>query len=85
VDKLNQNGIAAQMLHYSELFPFNPRHVSTPELQKAKIIAVENNFTGQFADFFSKATGLAVNLRILKYDGRPFTSREIVDRIKDMI
>jgi len=85
VDQLNQNGIAARMIHYSELFPFNPRHVSTPELQKAKIIAVENNFTGQFADFFSKATGLAVDLRILKYDGRPFTSREIVDRIKDMI
>jgi len=85
VDQLNQNGIAARMIHYSELFPFNPRHVSTPELQKAKIIAVENNFTGQFADFFSKATGLAVDLRILKYDGRPFSSREIVDQIKGMI
>ncbi len=83
VDKLNQNGTLAQMIHYSELFPFNPQHVATEELRKAKIIAVENNYTGQFADFFSQATGLSVDQRILKYDGRPFTSREILDRIKD--
>jgi 2-oxoglutarate ferredoxin oxidoreductase subunit alpha len=85
VDKLNQNGIAAQMIHYSELFPFNPQQVATAEFRKSRIIAVENNFTGQFADFFSKATGLSVDQRILKYDGRPFTSGEIVDQIKDMI
>ena len=83
VDKLNQNGIAAQMIHYSELFPFNPQHLATAALGKSKIIAVENNFSGQFADFFSKSTGLSVDQRILKYDGRPFTSREIVDQIKD--
>lgn len=81
VNKLNQNGVSAQMIHYSELFPFNPRQIDTAELRKAKIIAVENNYTGQFADFFSKATGLSVDQRILKYDGRPFTSREIVDQI----
>jgi 2-oxoglutarate ferredoxin oxidoreductase subunit alpha len=85
VNKLNQNGIAAQMIHYSELFPFNPKQVAIAALRKAKIIAVENNYLGQFAEFFSKATGLSVDQRILKYDGRPFTSREIVDQIKDMI
>jgi 2-oxoglutarate ferredoxin oxidoreductase subunit alpha len=85
VDLLNQNGLAAQMIHYSELFPFNPQHVATAALGKSKIIAVENNFTGQFADFFSKATGLTVDQRILKYDGRPFTSQEIVTRIKEML
>ncbi|MGB5748564.1 MAG: 2-oxoacid:acceptor oxidoreductase subunit alpha [Desulfobacterales bacterium] len=85
VDKLNQNGIGTQMLHYCELFPINHRHLATAGLRKSKIIAVENNFTGQFADLFSNATGLSVDQRILKYDGRPFTSGEIVDRIKDMI
>lgn len=83
VDKLNQKGTVTRMIHYSELFPFNPRHLAAEELRKAKIIAVENNYTGQFADFFSKATGLSVNQKILKYDGRPFTAREIIDQIKD--
>jgi 2-oxoglutarate ferredoxin oxidoreductase subunit alpha len=81
VDQLNRDGLAAKMIHYSELFPFNPRHVTAEQLRKAKIIAIENNFTGQLADFFSKATGLSIDQRILKYDGRPFTSREILDQI----
>jgi 2-oxoglutarate ferredoxin oxidoreductase subunit alpha len=85
VDELNQNEIAAQMVHYSELFPFNPRHMVTAGLGKAKIIGVENNFTGQFTDFFSKTTGLSIEQKILKYDGRPFTSREIIDQVKDMV
>jgi 2-oxoglutarate ferredoxin oxidoreductase subunit alpha len=83
VDQLNQNGNFAQMIHYSEIFPFNPRHVMTEELSKIKMIAVENNYTGQFADFFSMSTGLSIGQKILKYDGRPFTSREIVDQIKN--
>ncbi len=82
VDLLNKNGTAARMIHYSELFPFNPRHVEVAKLRKSKIIAVENNFTGQFAEFFSQATGLSIDQKILKYDGRPFTAREIVDRIE---
>jgi 2-oxoglutarate/2-oxoacid ferredoxin oxidoreductase subunit alpha len=82
VDRLNQGGVAARMIHYSELFPFNSRHVPIEELKKSKIIAVENNYTGQFADLFSQATGLSVDQRILKYDGRPFTPRDISDQIK---
>jgi 2-oxoglutarate ferredoxin oxidoreductase subunit alpha len=83
VDRLNKNGIVAQMIHYSEIFPFNPQHVTAERLGKIKIIAIENNYTGQFANFFSTTTGLSIDQKILKYDGRPFTSREIVDQIKD--
>ena len=83
IDELNKKGTNAQMIHYSELFPFNPRHVVTKALEKARIIAVENNYTGQFADFFSKSTGLSIDKKVLKYDGRPFTSHEIIDEIKD--
>lgn len=81
VDILNQKGQPAQMIHYSELFPFNPQHIDIAALKKASICAVENNYTGQFADLFSQSTGLPVNQRILKYDGRPFTPGEIIDRI----
>jgi len=84
VDRLNQEGAAARMIHYSELFPFNARHVPIEELKQSKIIAVENNYTGQFADLFSQETGLPVDQRILKYDGRPFTPREITDQIEAM-
>ena len=73
------------MIHCSELFPFDFRRVAGATLGKSKIIAVENNFSGQFADLFSKATDLSVDQRILKYDGRPFTAREIVNQLEKMI
>jgi 2-oxoglutarate ferredoxin oxidoreductase subunit alpha len=82
VDSLNLEGVAARMIHYSELFPFNAGHVPMEELKKSKIIAVENNYTGQFADLFSQETGISVDQRILRYDGRPFTPRDICDQIK---
>ena len=82
VDELNTNGTTAQMIHYSELFPFNPRHIATEALEKAYIIAVENNYTGQFADFFHKETGLFIDQKILRYDGRPFTARGIIEQIR---
>lgn len=85
VERLGKAGVSAQMLHYSEIYPFNPQHISTAALKKSNIIAVENNFSGQFADFFSRETGLPVNQRILKYDGRPFTPGEIVDQVKKLI
>jgi 2-oxoglutarate ferredoxin oxidoreductase subunit alpha len=81
VDILNQKGQTAQMIHYSELFPFNPQHIETSAFKKSSIVAVENNYTGQFADLFSQSTGLAVDQRILKYDGRPFSPGDIIDRI----
>ncbi|MHC4749644.1 MAG: 2-oxoacid:acceptor oxidoreductase subunit alpha [Planctomycetota bacterium] len=82
VDKLNRNRIVAQMIHFSEIFPFNPRNLPPGALEKVKIVAVENNYTGQFADFFSKSTGVRIDQKILKYDGRPFTSRDILEQIK---
>jgi len=85
VDWLNQNGSSARMVHCSELFPFDFRRVAGAALKKSKIVAVENNFSGQFADFFSRTTGLSVDQRILKYDGRPFTAREIVNQVEKMI
>jgi 2-oxoglutarate ferredoxin oxidoreductase subunit alpha len=85
VDILNRQNMAAQMIHYSELFPFNLRHIDTSAFKKSRIIAVENNFTGQFADLFSQSTGLPVDQRILKYNGRPFTPGEIIDCINGNI
>jgi 2-oxoglutarate ferredoxin oxidoreductase subunit alpha len=41
-----------------------------------KIICVENNATGQLADFV-KFYGINVDKRILKYDGRPFSLDEL--------
>ena len=51
-------------------------------LQQAdRVIAIEGNQTGQFADLLQKETGIAVERRILKYNGMPFSVEELVARI----
>ncbi|UCF92784.1 MAG: 2-oxoacid:acceptor oxidoreductase subunit alpha [Desulfobacterales bacterium] len=83
VELLQQDGIPAQMCHFSQIYPFTAQAFHRKILKKSRILAVENNYSGQFADFFTQETGRAVCHKILKYDGRPFAPREIVDQVKE--
>jgi len=51
--------------------------------QKAggKVIIIENNLTGQLGRLIREKTGISVKNRILKYDGRMFTSDELKEEI----
>ncbi len=46
------------------------------------IILVENNLTGQLGRLIREATGIKIEKRILKYDGRPFLSDELNKQLK---
>ncbi len=85
VELLNRDGISAQMMHFSEMFPFTAHPFLSKVKKKTKIFAVESNFNGQFADFFAHETGLPVFHKILKYDGRPFSPQEIVSQVNERI
>ncbi len=85
VELLNRDGISAQMMHFSEIFPFTAASFINTIKKKSKIFAVENNYTGQFAEFFTRQTGLPIFHKILKYDGRPFSPQEIVSQVKERI
>jgi 2-oxoglutarate ferredoxin oxidoreductase subunit alpha len=82
---LNAEGISAQWLHFSEVFPFPSGGFLKNVGGHSKVIAVEQNYTGQFADLFSFETGVQVFHKILRYDGRPFSSRDIVTQVKERI
>jgi 2-oxoglutarate/2-oxoacid ferredoxin oxidoreductase subunit alpha len=79
---LNHDGIKAQMMHFSELFPFPSKDFSGEISKETTFFAVECNYTGQFADLFSFETGISIHHKILKYDGRPFSPKEIVSEVK---
>lgn len=46
-------------------------------LKAKKVILIENNLTGQLGRLIREKTGIKIEKRILKYDGRPFTSDEL--------
>lgn len=63
-----------------QLYPFSKKLIEYIDAAE-KVIVVENNQTGQFADLIQKETGILVPERILKYDGMPFSVEELVVEI----
>ena len=66
-------------IHFSQVFPLNP--VITSLCANKRLMIIENNATGQFADLLSLEIGKTISLRILKATGEPFTVEEVVDAL----
>ena len=80
-DILKKGGRAVNTLHFSQICPFPSEIVISALKEAAKNIVVEGNATAQLAALIRRETGLKVDSTILKYDGRPFSPKEIVDRV----
>ncbi len=64
---------------YLEPFP------EIPGLNKAeKVILVENSATGMLADLIRQKTGIKIDKKILRYDGRPFFADELRKKIQEI-
>jgi 2-oxoglutarate/2-oxoacid ferredoxin oxidoreductase subunit alpha len=82
VDILNADGVKANALHFIDIYPLDEARLEK-ELAKAQhLIDVEGNYTAQLAQVVRVYTGRAVDAKILKYDGRPFSGIEIANTVK---
>lgn len=81
IEDLKKEGIKVNFLQVHYLIPFHAKEIA--ELIKdKKTILVENNQSGQLGGILKERTGIDVDYKILKYDGRPFFPSEIVKGIK---
>jgi 2-oxoglutarate ferredoxin oxidoreductase subunit alpha len=78
---LEEDGAPVNTMHFRQLWPFPAETVISALNKTKKNIVVEGNATSQLAALIRRETGRAVDGAILKYDGRPFFPREIVDRL----
>jgi 2-oxoglutarate ferredoxin oxidoreductase subunit alpha len=85
VEVMNRKGLKTQMVHFREIYPFPPQDFLQNISRDTKVFAVENNFTGQFADLFSSQTGVPIFHKVLKYDGRPFSPQEVVAQVNKIV
>jgi len=68
----------AAVLHFRQVFPLKEDQFM-PYLEKAgTVVSVEGNATGQFARLLRQETGFEISSFILRFDGRPLTSRYIL-------
>jgi 2-oxoglutarate ferredoxin oxidoreductase subunit alpha len=85
VDLLNARGIKANALHFTDIYPLDEARLEK-ELDKAQcLIDIEGNYTAQLAQVVRVYAGRAVDDKVLKYDGRPFTGAEIADKVAQIV
>jgi 2-oxoglutarate ferredoxin oxidoreductase subunit alpha len=85
VDLAMKDGLATNLVHFNEIWPF-PAEATTRILQGAKkIIAVENNATAQLAHLLRAETGYQATGKILKFDGRPLSPAQILKQLKQEV
>jgi 2-oxoglutarate ferredoxin oxidoreductase subunit alpha len=82
---LEGEGIRCNFLQVRYMSPF-PTQLVNQYLSSAKRrVLVENNYTGQVGNVIREHTGIAMDYRVLKYDGRPFSQNEVYEGVNDAI
>lgn len=81
LDSIKDLDVCALQILYAEPFP---KEIEKILKNKKKIIAIENNATGQMCEVLRENTGINIEEknRILRYDSRPFLSDELKEEIK---
>ena len=81
---LKKEGKKINFLQIVYISPFPVEEVKAVFKRAKKVAIVENNKTGQLAGWLREQTGLVPDYKILKYDGRPFFTEELVETIKEL-
>ncbi len=85
MDHLRTDGVRLNFLQIRLVHPFPTEFVSRV-LAKAKTkIGIEMNYSGQLSGVVRENTGIDMDYRILKYNGRPFSEDEIYNGVKEVL
>jgi len=79
---LAQDGIVANHVHFTDLFPMPVAGVLEILNSCREVVAVENNYSYQMCRLIRAETGFHIKRGVNRYDGEPFTGEDICNRIK---
>ncbi len=82
VERLGNEKVA--VLHFSQVYPID-QHVKEYFKRAKKVIFVEQNATGQFANILKLELGIDTSNRILKYSGYVFSVEELIEKIEKQL
>ncbi|MBO0888547.1 2-oxoacid:acceptor oxidoreductase subunit alpha, partial [Candidatus Bathyarchaeota archaeon] len=85
MDELKAAGIETNFLQIRYINPFPTDLVRQILSGPSRKIAIENNYSAQMAGLIRETTGVAIEHRIVKFDGRPFSQNEIYEGVKDVL
>jgi 2-oxoglutarate/2-oxoacid ferredoxin oxidoreductase subunit alpha len=83
IDQIKLLGLSTKVnyLHYTYMFPLRTDLLQKFVKANSNVVIIEGNVTGQLGDLIASKTGIILNNKFLKYNGRPFYVEEILDEI----
>jgi len=85
MEELRANGIETNFLQIRYMSPFPADLVQRVLSGAPRKIAIENNYLAQMAGLIKETTGISVDSKIVKFDGRPFSQNEIYESVRDVV
>lgn len=81
---LKKEKVKANLLHFSYLFPVDPKKVKKALSKCKKTIMIENNSSAQYAGILKEYADVDFDFHLLKYDGRQFFPEQIAKEVKKL-
>jgi 2-oxoglutarate ferredoxin oxidoreductase subunit alpha len=75
-------GKTVNLLHFTHMWPLDGGRVHEELMKHKQLVLIENNSTAQLGQLIRQETGVLIEKRLLKYDGRPIYPDEIKEFIK---
>jgi 2-oxoglutarate ferredoxin oxidoreductase subunit alpha len=85
MEDLRGDGIETNFIQIRYVNPFPTEFVQKTLSNSRRTVAIENNYSGQMAGLIRERTGIAVDNKVLKFDGRPFSQNEVYEGVKDIV
>jgi len=85
IQNVEGRGIRVNSLEFPTLFPFHTEATLGLLKNVKQSLAIEGNYTGQFTRLLRAETGYKPDHFFGKYDGEPFTWRDIADKVLEAV
>ncbi len=78
---LKQSNTETAYIHFTHLYPLSKDKILPLFEKKSRYILVENNSHGQFGKLLRMETGINIEEKIVRFDGRPLTAEQIAESV----
>jgi len=75
----------ANVLQIKTAYPFHTKEVKEILESVKRPILVEHNYTAQMGGLIAEHTGIIIDEKVLRYDGRPMTAKYILNALRALI
>ncbi len=82
MERLKEENIDINIIHFAGIWPFPVKEAQDMIAKVRHVVLIENNATAQFGGLLREHTGIDIQDKILKYNGRPFFPEEIIEEAR---